>query len=62
MDELLSMKDLAALLKRSEAYVWAMRKQGFKVIAGRTTLSAALVWLSKNPCPCSRRFRKVNGG
>ncbi len=54
LDELLSCKELAARLKRSDPYVEWMKRKGFKMIAGRTTLRAALKWLSVNPRPCSR--------
>lgn len=52
--ELLTCKELAGKLKRSTRYVYAMRAQGFRMIAGRTTLQAALVWLSRNPQPRKR--------
>jgi hypothetical protein len=51
-EELLSMKQLAAKMRRSYSYVKAMRRNGFRVIAGRTTLTAAFAWLAKNPPPC----------
>lgn len=55
IDELLSVKELAARLKRSEAYVWQMRKRGFRMVAGRTTLGAAIAFLSRCPRPFSRK-------
>lgn len=51
MDELLSSKELAGRLKRSPSYVYAMRRQGFAMIAGRTTLRAAIFWLRRNQFP-----------
>jgi len=51
-EELLSMKQLAAKLGRSYSYVRAMRRVGFRMVAGRTTLTAAMAWLVKNPEPC----------
>ena len=48
-DEILTPKELAAELKRSIAYVYAMQKAGFKTVGRRTTLNAALEWLAKNP-------------
>lgn len=51
-EELLSMKQLAAKLGRSYSYVRAMRRVGFRMVAGRTTLTAAVAWLAKNPEPC----------
>ena len=55
MEELLTVKELAQLLKRHESYVWAMRRQGFRFIAGRTTMTAALRWLASNPNPWSSK-------
>lgn len=54
--ELITCKELACLLKRHVSYVYAMKKRGFRMVAGRTTLSAALHWLEKNPQP---RCRKI---
>jgi hypothetical protein len=51
MDELLSIKELALALKRSESYIFAMRRRGFRMVAGRTTLKAALLFLSRVPRP-----------
>lgn len=53
-DELLSVKELAAKLKRSESYVWCMVRIGFRMTGGRATLERALRFLSKNPKPCRR--------
>lgn len=54
-EELLSAKELAAKLKRSTGYVKAMKRIGFRMIAGRTTLTAAIAFLAKNPMPCRKR-------
>jgi len=54
--ELLSPKELAARLKRHTSYVYAMKRRGFRMVAGRTTLQAALVWLTKNPYPRKARI------
>ena len=51
MNELLTSKELAAQLKRSIDYVYAMRKGGFPMPGKRATLAAALVWLADNPSP-----------
>lgn len=51
MEELLTVKELAYRLKRSESYVWAMRRAGFRMVGGRTTLTAALLFLTKVPKP-----------
>ena len=53
--ELLSRKELAAALKRSRQYVWAMEKAGFKVIGGMSTLEEAGEWLARNPPPMARK-------
>lgn len=62
MEELLSVKELAIRLKRSESYVWAMRRRGFRMIAGRTTMTAALQFLVKVPNPCSHEKVMVSEG
>ena len=54
-EELLTPKELAAKLKRARSYVAAMQSRGFRFLAGRTTLSIALEWLSDNPQPRSRK-------
>ena len=58
--ELLSCKELAAVLKRPQSYVYAMRRRGFKMIAYRTTLAAALKWLEANPQPRGRSRTNSN--
>ena len=54
-DELLTPKELASALKRHISYVYAMRRKGFRMVAQRTTLNAALQWLLSNPYPCTRK-------
>lgn len=49
--ELLSPKELAAVLKRHPSYVYAMVSLGFQGIAGRYTLVEALVFLQSHPTP-----------
>ncbi len=51
-EKLLSVKELAAALSRSERYVYYMCAKGFPMDGGRATLSAALRWLRRNPRPC----------
>jgi hypothetical protein len=51
---LLSQKELCLAIKRSPRFVKYMRATGFRMIAGRTTLKAALDWLKTNPHPCRR--------
>lgn len=50
-NELLSVCELAASLKRSESYVWAMRRRGFEMVGGRATLSEARAFLRGCPHP-----------
>jgi hypothetical protein len=59
--ELLSAKELAGKLKRNVGYVRAMTRGGFRMVAGRTTLEAAMVWLAENGRPYSPR-RGEGGG
>lgn len=54
IERLLSMKELADELGRSYSYVKAMRRRGFRMIAGRTTLRAAITFLAKVDKPCGR--------
>jgi DNA-binding CsgD family transcriptional regulator len=55
IEELLSSKELAVRLKRSYGYVKAMKRNGFRMVAGRTTITAAITWLAKNPKPTAKR-------
>ncbi len=52
---LLSSKELADALGRSTKYVQWMRRRGFRFIAGRATLSSAIVFLQKCEQPSRRR-------
>lgn len=54
-EDLLSAKQLAARLGRHVTYVRAMKRVGFRMVAERTTLTAALNWLSRHPQPRRRR-------
>jgi hypothetical protein len=54
-EPLLSAKELASRLGRSRSYVVWMKRRGFKMVAQRTTLTAAIAWLSRNPEPCKRK-------
>ena len=56
--ELLSRKELASRLKRSERYVSHMRASGFQMPGGRTTLRAAISFLRRVPYPTAR-YRTV---
>jgi predicted DNA-binding transcriptional regulator AlpA len=55
-EELLSVKQVAAKLGRPDSYVYAMIRRGFRMVAGRTTMTAVLRWLAipKNEKPRSR--------
>lgn len=53
-EPLLSAKELASRLGRSRSYVVWMKRRGFRMVAQRTTLTAAIAWLAKNPEPCKR--------
>lgn len=57
-NKLLSIKELALELNRSESYVRHMIGCGFKTYAGRATLESALTWLSTHPHPCAENRRK----
>ena len=57
-DELLSRQELADRLKRHVCYVDAMIRLGFRMIGGRSTLRLALLWLSENPNPRSRKPKR----
>jgi hypothetical protein len=61
--KLLSSKELAELLGRHVSYVYSMRRGGFRMIAGRTSLASALLWLRDNPQPRgrSRTQMRTNG-
>lgn len=51
-EPLMSRKDVALWLNRSISYVDAMICCGFRMVAGRTTKTAVIAFLSKTPEPC----------
>jgi hypothetical protein len=53
-EQLLSIKELAFTLRRSQNYIFAMKRHGFKMPGHQATLRAALAWLARNPPPRSR--------
>jgi hypothetical protein len=57
MDKLLSVKELADALGRSETYVRHMKMIGFKMPGGRATVNEAREFMSKHNNPCSE-YRK----
>lgn len=61
MSELLSVKELAAVLKKSEMFVYYMRWTGFEMPGGVAKLSDALEFLKRHPNPCSEFRRKKSG-
>lgn len=56
--ELLTTKEIAAMLKRAPSYVYAMRARGFQMPGGRATLRQAMQWLEINPQPRKNRNRE----
>lgn len=50
-EPLLSAKQVADKLGRHITYVYAMKRHGFRMVAGRTTLTAVITWLARNPEP-----------
>jgi len=55
-DELLTAQELADRLKRSESYVRALKRSGFKMTGNRTTLAEARDWLRKHGGPKWKRY------
>jgi hypothetical protein len=53
--DLLSVKELAAALKKHPSYVYSMKAHGFRMVSRLTTLNAALRWLARHPNPRGRR-------
>lgn len=54
-EPLFTPKELAALLKRSRTYIFAMKRRGFRMVNNRATLTEARNWLANNPPPRSLR-------
>ena len=59
--DLLSVSDLAQALGRHRNYVSRMRKLGFKMPGGVSTIVEARTWLAENPAPRSRKRSAVDG-
>lgn len=49
MSELMTVKELAAAMKRSPWYVYAMRRAGFPMPGGTATVQEARDWLAARP-------------
>ena len=58
MDRLLSVKELAGALGRSERYIWYLRACGFQMPGGRASLREAKEFLLTCPHPCRNKSGK----
>ena len=56
-EELLTPKELAALLKHDVKYVYEMKRLGFLMPGNRATLAEARLWLVAHPKPRRDRWR-----
>ena len=56
-ERLLSVKEIAIALGRTEDYIYRLRRLGLKMPGGRTTLSKVLAFLEENPTPW-KNYRK----
>jgi hypothetical protein len=54
-EQLLTAKELAARLRKHVSYVYAMRREGFRMPGRVATIRAALVWLARHSGPRARR-------
>lgn len=54
MNELLTIKELAAALKKSRSYIQAMKRRGFQMPGGVATIDEARAWLRSHPEPTRR--------
>lgn len=64
MSQLLTIKELAAALKKDRRYVSYMKRMGFIMPGGVATVEEARSWLARNPSPRScerRRYAGQNG-
>jgi predicted DNA-binding transcriptional regulator AlpA len=57
-EQLLTVKELAAALRKSEKYVYVMVAKGFGMPGRVATVSEARKWLARNPSPFASRGRK----
>lgn len=48
-EERFTVKELAPQIKRSEGYIYAMKKAGFPMPGGTATIGEALAWLTQKP-------------
>lgn len=61
MNDLLTIKELAAALKRSRTYVQAMKRRGFQMPGGVATVAEARKWLVRNSHPRARNKTEHGG-
>lgn len=61
-EPLLNTNELAAALRRSRTYVWAMKARGFQMPGGAATLSEARAWLILHPHPRAKNESAEHGG
>lgn len=61
-DELLSFKEVEAILKRGRIYVYALRKLGLPVHGGRVWKSDLLKFIDTHPAPRAELKRLGNNG
>ena len=52
---ILTIKELAAALRRSRSYVQWMKRRGFRMPGNRATVAEARLWLDQHQKPCQRR-------
>lgn len=55
----LTIKELAAAMRRNRTYVHAMKRNGFVMTDGKATLAEARAWLARNPKPRSEQTFKA---
>jgi hypothetical protein len=58
-DHLLTCKELAAVLRKHVSYVYAMRRQGFRMPAGVASVAMAFRFLGRVPNPRGRTGAKA---
>lgn len=61
MNDLLTIKELAARLGRNRTYVQAMKRRGFQMPGGVATVAEARRFLARNPQPRARNKTEHGG-
>ena len=59
-NELLSVKEVAYAIGRNVSYVYRMRRIGFKMPGGRTTIAEVKQFLTEHPLPWKNYRKKLN--